>query len=241
MMTHSSQYEWVVPNEIAPCRPFSINDTIQQYFQLFDNIKHYTLSPSSSRNWLGVLSLMNPLSAALNISLVNMMLTDEHVLDEGVEVLGFIDMSRQDQSFSDIAENSCPGMMELMTTILLAVHEDPEKIASMTLPAPAFPSFHGEFFASRPKIFLSYLTWLQPIMRLLQTESLLSNITAILSTTPACMVDFPSLFASYYFKSNMARIVTNKKYTHRLDKRNEEIAFHNFMDDFNTQTMLNIT
>jgi hypothetical protein len=240
MMTPSNQYAWLIPNEILPNRPFSIHEAIQQYSTLFDNMRNYT--NSSPSNWLGVISLTNPLSAALNMSLVHMMLTDKHLLEDGIDIVGFMDISRRGYSFSTRMESSCPGIMEIFTSVLHAIHEDPDKIASMTWPSLAFPLFHGEFFAARPTILLSYLSWLDIVIRHLEEQSLLNSMTTILSSNPSCILSFPHLLASYYFNANRVRILTNQGYRTMVKSTEEdENSFHYFMKNWNVQTVSNIT
>jgi hypothetical protein len=86
------------------------------------------------------------------------MLLDDHRIGNDVDILAFMDLSRSQYSLSrHNIEETCPGMMELLTRVLIEIGEDTDKVACMNLSYPAFQVFHGDFFVARPTLWTSYI------------------------------------------------------------------------------------
>jgi hypothetical protein len=201
--TYANQYAWT---------NVSVDDmlTVSSHMIHHDQVESPTTIDMGIQ-WMGLTPRIHP---NLQTSLMNMMLMDENLIDTDVQVLGFVDLSQPEQSFSTIIDDSCPGMVQILTQVLLAMKEDPEKIESMNLPYPGFQTFHGEFFVARPSIVRSYVSWLTSVIH--RIESMSQENKRIV---PACISSHTHMLASYYFNSNMARIVTDKGYKKILDEK----------------------
>jgi len=170
------------------------------------------------------------------------MLLDENRINKDVDVLAFVDLSRQDESMSMYIEDACPDLMPILRNVLVSIGETPEKIACLELLYPAFQPFHGEFFAARPAVLRSYLAWLDPVIAILENRTNQRTDTGSdNSTNTSCILSLSHVLASYYFNANMANIVTNKQYTNRLEPDQKIVTHNQFANDFNTGALRNIT
>ena len=232
--TYSSQYAWARPFVITPSR-LILDSAYEIYSNTYNN---HQLKYS----WVGLASFTNPISSTLNMSLIDKMLIDDsRLIDKDVDVLAFVDLSRQEQSLSMYIEDACPGMMPILANVLVSIGEDPEKIACMDLLYPAFQAFHGEFFVARPAMLRSYLDWLVPVNKLLENRTTQHLSGDENNTNTSCILSLTHLLASYYFNANMAHIVTYEQYKSRLEPDEESWSYDEYTKEFNAATMVDIT
>jgi hypothetical protein len=169
------------------------------------------------------------------------MLLDDHRIGKDVDILAFIDLSQTEYSLSRYIEETCPGMMEILTSVLIEIGEDTDKVACMNLPYPAFQVFHGDFFVARPTLWASYIEWLRPVIHLLENKTTSSSSSISNTTTSSCIPSHLHLLVSYYFNANMAKVVTNKEYIKWIEPDETSLTLEKYSQEFNGETMSKIS
>jgi hypothetical protein len=119
--------------------------------------------------WIGSISWKAHTKA--NIDLIGKMVTDESV---EADVLAFWEVMIDPLWQS--TDQYHPGLMDLLVYILESMGESQDQIQRMRYNAPAFKSFYGSFFVTRPMHMKTYIQWLGKVLHFIHTDIKAQNM-----------------------------------------------------------------
>jgi hypothetical protein len=120
-----------------------------------------------SPNWIGSISWKALKKTYVNV--IDQMLSDTTLVDEGFDVLGFWTPSEFDPHYCNstmhIQSNSAhTGLIEFIQYILEGINESDEHISLIRQAYPTFKSFYGSYFVARPAFMQEYINWIRRVM-----------------------------------------------------------------------------
>jgi len=225
-----SRYPWAQP------LPIPSNYLMDHYF--YTNMLEKFLNFSSlSTSWIGSIHWDDDLR--IDITKVNDMLSDDTVLEAGIEVLSFHDPLFPGQSIHKQAEDVHPGLMNLMEYVLRSTGERKEDIDKLRIASPEIKGVYSYSFACRPILFQPLIQWLSRVTIFLMTDMKAQEIAWGNSSHEGDMrlrmqvygsSYFPLHFVtverliSYYFNIRGSKIMTIQDYKPTLVKSNNSIS-----------------
>jgi len=141
---------------------------LETYF--YTNVLENLLESSAHKpNWIGSISWKALEKTYLSV--IDQMLSDKSLLQDGYDVLGFWTPSPFDPHYCNSSmhihteyAHGHTGLIQFITYILRGIDETSENISILHQPYPTFKSFYGSYFVARPTFMREYIAWIRKVM-----------------------------------------------------------------------------
>ena len=151
-----SQYTYLMPS----------TNLFETYFytNIIENLIEVV---NQSTSWVGSISWKA--STKTYVHVIDRMLSDESLMQDGVDVIGFWTPSEFDPKYCNStvylqSNGAHPGIFQFIKYILKGVGESEENISLLRQPYPQFKSFYGSYFVARPALMQEYIVWIRRVM-----------------------------------------------------------------------------
>lgn len=148
---------------------------LETYF--YTNVLQNLMESSIHKpNWVGSISWKAMKKTDLHV--IDKMLSDETLVQDGYDVLGFwtpwmFDPHICNSSMfvsNSVLYHAQSKLIQFIVYILKGIHETEENILLLHQPYPTFKSFYGSYFVARPIFMQEYIAWIRRVMVFIATD-----------------------------------------------------------------------